>query len=206
MTTATRRKQYIAILWAALSAALWLPALPKATAGMDHRFSEAEKALSNQKTDEGLAILRTLAVDPKTARADRVKAFERIVQTQHNHKDLDAAIATTREMAAAFKDDDEQLQQVYFMQANLLSLAHKNDLAVEAFHQVAAHSQQNKENAIVARLHAARLLQEADRYPQLYEEGAQLVSLLEEDRRMADGSGLWPKPAATPASTKNHLP
>jgi tetratricopeptide (TPR) repeat protein len=167
-----------------------VPATVSYAESAEQRFHQADAAISDQKIDEGLAILHALAVDSQAAHADRFKAFQKVWTVQlEKKKDREGAIATIGEMISAFPGDDELLRQIYFTQASLLLTAHKTDQAIEAYHQVVTHAKDDKETAVQARLRAAAILQSGKDYAQLYEEGTQLLRLLGDDRRAGDA--LW---------------
>ena len=150
---------------------------------------QAAQALANGKTEEGLKIFQALGGDPKAGRVDRVNAFWKLLEIYHHKNDAEKAIATTKEMIAAFPGDDELLQQVYFTQANLCWSIHKAEEAVEACHQAVAHAAGDKQQVVVIRFRAASFLHESRNFVRLYDEAAALLPLLDGDPRAADA--LW---------------
>lgn len=188
MNHATHR--WLGILVAAAIMAAVLPA-PSAQAAKppDPRLQQAAKALAEKKIDEGVKLLHALGNDPQASQVDRLGAFRKLLDVYAQKKDAEAAVATTKEMIAAFPRDDDILLQTYFTQANLLWSLKKWDQAVDACHQVVAHAGNDKEKAVVARFRAADFLRDSKNFAQLYDEAAELLRLLGGDPRAADA--LW---------------
>ena len=183
------------LIAAAIAAAVLPGPLAQAPKPPDPRLQQATRALAERKIDEGLKVLHALGSDPKAGQDDRLKAFWKLLEVYHQKKDVEAAVATTKEMIAAFPRDDDLLQQIYFTQANLLGSVRKWDQAVEACHQVVAHAGNDREKAVVARFRAATFLRESKNFAQLYDEATELLRLLGGDPRAADA--LWQLTDAT---------
>jgi tetratricopeptide (TPR) repeat protein len=156
----------------------------------EERLHQANRLLNEKNFDEAIPILHAVAVDPKVARSDRYRAFEKIVELRQHQKRLDDAVAAMKEMADAFQGDDDLLRQIYSQQGNFYSWTRTDRAAaVEAFHRMAAHSKDDKESAVSARQHAMSLLQQDRKHAEVYAEAAELLRLLEGDPRAADA--LW---------------
>lgn len=168
----------------------------------DKRLTQATQLLTDRKTDEAVKLLHALGNDPKAAREERLMAFSKLLEIYRHKKDAEAGVATTREMIAAFPRDDDFLTQVYFTQAKLLASAHKPDEAVEACHQVVAHSATDKASAIEARFLAASLLHDSRDFTRLFDEATELLHLLGDDPRAADA--LWQLADATWQTGRYH--
>jgi len=162
-----------------------LVVLPAVAADQPNSWDQANQLINQRKLDDGLAILMPLAQDAKRPAQERFRYFWRIFEVQSQNKRTDAALETSRQMLAAYADDDAALVRIYLGQADLYWQNRKTDEALAAQQQAIAHAKDDAEVAINAHLRATNFLMEARKFAPAFDEAAQLPPLLKTDVRAA---------------------